>query len=651
MWGNSGFGTLVYSLNPNHPDETIQPLKKVKMGSVGKIHKALYPTNRWRDYHDFDKVVVNSNEECWVAPDGVTIIPVCYDLARSSGLAEAIPGKPLYVSNEYDKRTVKLDVDDQGNVSNMQRFAEKGEFFSIPEKNGDVYIADGDIYVFNSAGKQKGMIHIPERPNSIAFGGKDKDSLFVTGREAFYSASYIPKHAFKVLAVASADPDHDPMIIKSKAWLEKIAAENNFEIVVTRDASLINDTNLAKYQVFVQLHLAPFDMTGPQQEALQKFIISGKGWVGVHAAGLTGTQFKGPDVPYWKWFEKLMGGIIYSPHPEKQTGTILVEDRTHPVTKNLPPSFRFYDEWYEFNKSPRPNVHVLATADEKSYKPEIPMGDHPMIWITPEFERAVYIGIGHDTTACNDPNFTILMRDAILWAASPVKKPDFKALVLTERGGQHESFAKAALEWLDKYASDSNIELTVINNTEIIDEGYLSDFRVFIQLDYPPYTWPEKAMSAFVKYIEEGRGGWVGFHHATLLGEFDGYPMWNWFSDFMGGIRFDNYIAAKASGKVVVEDLKHPVMKGVAGSFVLDNDEWYTYNKSPRPNVHVLATVDESSYNPPSDIKMGDHPVVWVNPKMKARNVYFLMGHDGSLLQSKDFTRMFSNAIQWTSGE
>jgi type 1 glutamine amidotransferase len=228
------------------------------------------------------------------------------------------------------------------------------------------------------------------------------------------------KPSFKVLVVASADPDHDPMIIKSKGFLEKIAAENNFEVVVSRDATLINDENLSNYQVFVQLHLAPFDMTQSQQMALQHFISRGKGYVGVHASGLTGTQFKGTQVPYWLWFEKLMGDIIYSPHPKKQTGTIIVEDRNHPVTKNLPPSFSFYDEWYEFNRSPRPNVHVLATADETSYKQEIPMGDHPMIWTNPSFDRVVYIGIGHDTTACTDPNFTILMRDAILWAASPV---------------------------------------------------------------------------------------------------------------------------------------------------------------------------------------------------------------------------------------
>ncbi len=428
MWGNSGFATLAYSVDPANPDETLAPLRKEKMVSLTKISKALYPSNRWRDYHDFNKVVVNRNEECWVAPDGKTIIPVCYDLARSSGMAEAFPGKKLYVSNEYDKRTVSLDVDDKGYVSGLKAFAEKGEFSSVPAVNGDVYIADGDIYVINSEGRQKGIIHIPERPNTLAFGGKDRKTLFVTGREALYSAVYKPVPDFKVLAVASADPDHDPMIIKSKAFLEKIAEDNNFEITVTRDASLINEENLANYKVFVMLHLAPFDMTLEQQIALQHFVERGNGWVGVHAAGLTGTQFKGPDAPYWMWFEHLMGDIIYSPHPAKQTGTIIVEDRNHPVTKDLPESFRFYDEWYEFNKSPRAKVHVLATADEKSYQPAIPMGDHPMIWVNEKFERVIYIGIGHDTTACTDPNFSKLMRNAILWAAEPSEDKEIRTV-------------------------------------------------------------------------------------------------------------------------------------------------------------------------------------------------------------------------------
>lgn len=240
--------------------------------------------------------------------------------------------------------------------------------------------------------------------------------------------SYLNIHAqkpvFKVLAVASADPDHNPMILKSEAFLKKMAAENNFEIDFTRDASMINDKNLAQYQVFVQLHLAPFDMTQQQQMALQHFISCGKGWVGVHAAGLTGKQFIGNETPYWQWFEHLLGDVVYSPHPEKQTGSVVIEDRSHPVTKNLPQSFTILDEWYEFNKSPRNNVHVLATADETSYRPAIPMGDHPIIWTNPSYDRVIYIGIGHDSDACSVTNFTILMRDAILWAASPVENKE-----------------------------------------------------------------------------------------------------------------------------------------------------------------------------------------------------------------------------------
>ena len=223
-----------------------------------------------------------------------------------------------------------------------------------------------------------------------------------------------------------------------------------------------------------------------------------------------------------------------------------------------------------------------------------------------------------------------------------------KVLVLTERGGQHGGFTDAGLRWLAAEGVKGNFSITEINNARNITEAYLSQFSLVIQLDFPPYTWPKEAEDAFVKYIEEGRGGWIGFHHATLLGEFDGYPMWQWFSDFMGGVRFKNYIAPLADGTLIVEDKQHPVMKDVPASFVVPDDEWYTYDKSPRPNVHVLANVDESSYTPASDIKMGDHPVVWVNEGKKARNVYFQIGHSSKLYETEGFTTMFRNAINWT---
>ncbi len=240
---------------------------------------------------------------------------------------------------------------------------------------------------------------------------------------------------------------------------------------------------------------------------------------------------------------------------------------------------------------------------------------------------------------------------AYTFAGETITSPKFKVLVLTERGGQHGGFTDAALAWIDAFAKENNFEYTEINSASPITEDYLAQYKVFIQLDFPPYTWSDESKAAFEKYIDEGRGGWVGFHHATLLGDFDGYPMWQWFSEFMGGIVFKNYVAATASGTVHVEKGCHPVMQGVDSVFTLPHDEWYTFDKSPRSNVQVLANVDESSYTPASDIKMGDHPVIWCNPHKWARNVYFLPGHHAELLKDKNFTRMFANAILWAAGK
>lgn len=240
-------------------------------------------------------------------------------------------------------------------------------------------------------------------------------------------------------------------------------------------------------------------------------------------------------------------------------------------------------------------------------------------------------------------NLCQVVADALLGKAHKQK-----VLVLTERGGQHGTFTDAGLAWLKQEGGQMGFSLTEINNAQPITKEFLRAFDLVIQLDFPPYTWPKEAEDAFIDYIDRGgQGGWIGFHHATLLGEFDGYPMWQWFSDFMGGIRYQNYIAALADGTVRVEDASHPVMQGVPASFVIPGDEWYTYDKSPRPNVRVLAAVDESTYTPDSDIKMGDHPVVWVNEAKAAKNVYFQMGHSGELYDNEAFTTMFRNAIRW----
>ncbi|MDO3642381.1 ThuA domain-containing protein [Mucilaginibacter sp. L3T2-6] len=238
-----------------------------------------------------------------------------------------------------------------------------------------------------------------------------------------------------------------------------------------------------------------------------------------------------------------------------------------------------------------------------------------------------------------------------LCSAFAQKKPRFKVIALYENGGHHIEYSKRAKIWLDSLAVAEHFSIDYIQNTDKIDDAFLESYQLFLQLDYAPYGWKEKAVKAFENYIEQGKGGWVGLHHATLLGEFDGYPMWQWFSKFMGSTRYKNYIATFVKAKVNIEDKTHPVTRGVSPSFIVEKEEFYTYEKSMRPNVHVLASVDESTYQPNSDTKMGDHPVIWTNPHYKARNIYIFMGHSPVLFNSTDYKTLLKNAIFWAAGK
>jgi hypothetical protein len=88
-YGNDTSPMLFYSIDPDNPEETIRPLQLAPMGQVRDVRKALYPSNRRRDRHDFNTVALYVPEKCFVAPDGKTIIPQFFDLARCAALQEA----------------------------------------------------------------------------------------------------------------------------------------------------------------------------------------------------------------------------------------------------------------------------------------------------------------------------------------------------------------------------------------------------------------------------------------------------------------------------------------------------------------------------------------------------------------------------------
>jgi type 1 glutamine amidotransferase len=219
----------------------------------------------------------------------------------------------------------------------------------------------------------------------------------------------------------------------------------------------------------------------------------------------------------------------------------------------------------------------------------------------------------------------------------------------------HAPYVRAATAWLTTLAAQKNFTFTSVVDPNSITDDFLTPYNLILQLNYTPFGWNTTAQAAFEKYLTEGRGGWVGMHHAALYGpsvQPAGEAPWTWFYNFIGQINFLDYIATFAAAETYIEEPTHPIFAGVPSPFLVTTDEWYKWDQSPRPNVHVLAHVDESSYMPPSDIKMGgDHPVIWTNDAYKGRNVYIFIGHHMNLFQNTAYMQLLENAIFWAAGQ
>lgn len=189
----------------------------------------------------------------------------------------------------------------------------------------------------------------------------------------------------------------------------KMAVDRKFTVDMTEDPGVFTKDKLKPYDVVVFLNTTGDVLDDAGQAALQGFLRSRKGFVGIHSA--TDTEYG------WEWYGQMIGAYFKS-HPQIQPADIKVEDRNHPTTKMLPEIWRRTDEWYCFRANPRPNVHVLASLDTKTYTGHTMGDDHPIMWCQ-EFEggRVWYTGGGHTNESFSEPLFLESLHAGLLWAA------------------------------------------------------------------------------------------------------------------------------------------------------------------------------------------------------------------------------------------
>ena len=160
------------------------------------------------------------------------------------------------------------------------------------------------------------------------------------------------------------------------------------------------------------------------QAAFQRYLRSGRGFVGVHSAADTEHD--------WPWYGRLVGAYFKS-HPAIQPATVVVADPRHLSTAGLPRRWTRLDEWYNFAANPRPAVRVLATLDEATYSAgDGAMGpDHPIAWAHElDGGRAWYTGGGHTEESYSEPLFRSHLLGGIRYAAG-LAPPSILAVATT----------------------------------------------------------------------------------------------------------------------------------------------------------------------------------------------------------------------------
>lgn len=177
LWGFN-YVPKLYAIRPDNPDESFQVLPLVDMKQFAAPQQIYYPGNRTitqSEYYNGRKP-----EQCFVAPDGVTIIPNYEDLFRCSSLVKAVPGKTVY---KYHQRVIHADVDAQGFLQNCRIFADGGDRSVVTDSKGNVYVANGDISIFSPSGESIGTLEVPERPTSLLISG---NKLYITALSSLY---------------------------------------------------------------------------------------------------------------------------------------------------------------------------------------------------------------------------------------------------------------------------------------------------------------------------------------------------------------------------------------------------------------------------------------------------------------------------------
>lgn len=211
-------------------------------------------------------------------------------------------------------------------------------------------------------------------------------------------------------------------------------------------------------------------------------------------------------------------------------------------------------------------------------------------------------------------------------------------LVFAKTTGYRHASIKDGIAAIRKLAAEHQVGVDYSEDASAFTDASLARYKAVVFLSTSGTLFNDEQRAAFERYIRAG-GGYVGIHSAS-----DTEYQWSWYGQLVGAYFKNHPHIQQATLKV--EDHQH-ISTVMLPQKWLRTDEWYNFRSNPRDHVHVLITLDESSYQGGN---MGaDHPISWYHSFDGGRAWYTGMGHTSETYQEPLFLQYLWGGIAYAA--
>ena len=124
----------------------------------------------------------------FLSSDRRRLVRVADDLKKPNGIIGTPDGKTLYVADIEAGRTYRYDIAPDGSLTGKTLVAEHGSDGMTLDSEGNLYLTGDGVLVLDREGRQVEHIPVPDErwTANVSFGGKDRQTLFITASTGLY---------------------------------------------------------------------------------------------------------------------------------------------------------------------------------------------------------------------------------------------------------------------------------------------------------------------------------------------------------------------------------------------------------------------------------------------------------------------------------